>query len=398
MAGRSTLGAAGRVVLSAACVGLAAGSFHAAFAGHVKTGLVLYVADSNTVTVVHQGSVAYPGAVGGAATNIPYSGGWGGYGGSILWKDTNGTPTLLMDNVGLDVLNPGGVANSNGSVTGNINLSASASIGARLRAFFGAGAHGFTETVFTNGTTIFTVTGCATIGHPDLEVRGPSVSDGTPDPGESFDVHANAWNIGHGTCEGTTLRFYLSTDSLITPADTQLATRAVNPLMSTDSSQMITATVTVPSVGRYWVGACVDTVTGETVSVNQCSDGIKIRVGPSCDTVTVSHQPLGTGQAHQACRHLFAGPELTVTSDEGVSLYGGETVELVTGFSVASEAQLRVATCGHDICTPLPYLTPAAPCMPCVAAVCETHPNCCSFWWDQGCVDSIGTICGLACP
>jgi hypothetical protein len=399
MAGRSDHGAVGRVLLAAACAWLAGASFHAAHAGDVKSGLVLYIADDDEVTFVDQGHVAYPGAVGGAATNLPYAIDWDGISpGSILWKDTNGSDVLFVDYVGLDVLIAGGVANSNGSITGNMDLGASSWTGSRLRQNYGLGAHGFVDTIFTNGSTVFTVSGCVTIGHPDLRTLGPYVSDGTLDPGQAFEVRANAWNLGQGTCEGTTLRFYLSTDSTIETSDTQIATRPVSPLMSTGSAQTISATVTAPTDGRYWVGGCVDTVTGEAPTDNQCSTGIKIRVGPSCDTLTVAHQTLGTMQTHQACRRLVAGPDLTVTSGEGVRLYGGETVELVTGFSVTSGAQLRVGTCGHDICTPRPYLSALTPCMPCVAQVCETSPGCCLIWWNQSCVDIIGTVCGLACP
>lgn len=48
----------------------------------------------------------------------------------------------------------------------------------------------------------------------------------------------------------------------------------------------------------------------------------------------------------------------------------------------------------HDVCEVGPAMNPS--CSPCVAAICQQDPFCCSQFWDDACVAGAGS-CGIAC-
>ena len=66
--------------------------------------------------------------------------------------------------------------------------------------------------------------------NPDLVVINPSVSDSTLTPGQSFTIYATVENQGNGSSSSTTLRYYRSTNSIISTGDTLLGTDAVSAL------------------------------------------------------------------------------------------------------------------------------------------------------------------------
>jgi hypothetical protein len=52
--------------------------------------------------------------------------------------------------------------------------------------------------------------------------------------------------------------------------------------------------------------------------------------------------------------------------------------------------------CAHAPCdTGMPL---NAMCDPCVAALCEADPYCCTTGWDGICVGEVATVCGVVCP
>ncbi|MCI5137422.1 MAG: hypothetical protein D3922_03190, partial [Candidatus Electrothrix sp. AR1] len=114
---------------------------------------------------------------------------------------------------------------------------------------------------------------------PDLTVISPSVSDSALTPGQSFIINATAKNQGTATANSSTLRYYRSADSTITTSDTVLTTNTVASLTAGASSAQSTSVTAPTSEGTYWVGACVDTVTNESNTGNQCSTGVQITVG-----------------------------------------------------------------------------------------------------------------------
>ncbi|PIE56212.1 MAG: hypothetical protein CSA34_04815, partial [Desulfobulbus propionicus] len=89
---------------------------------------------------------------------------------------------------------------------------------------------------------------------------------------------ATVKNQGSATSTGTTLRYYRSTDSAISTADTLLSTQSVAALQPNATAEQ-TLNVTAPTApGTYWIGACVDSVNGEANIENNCSTGIQITV------------------------------------------------------------------------------------------------------------------------
>jgi len=114
---------------------------------------------------------------------------------------------------------------------------------------------------------------------PDLAVDAPTVSDSSPTAGASFTLNATVRNRGDGAAASTTLRYYQSTDSTITTSDTEVGMASVNGLSASGSSSE-TISLTAPSTaGTYYYGACVDAVSGESDTGNNCSTAVAVTVG-----------------------------------------------------------------------------------------------------------------------
>ena len=113
---------------------------------------------------------------------------------------------------------------------------------------------------------------------PDLVVESPRVNEDTLAPGESFKLYATVRNEGAGQSRSTRLRYYRSSDSIISTDDTQVETDGVNSL-DPDKTDDESATLTAPSKpGIYYYGVCVDNVRGESNTGNNCSDGVRVTV------------------------------------------------------------------------------------------------------------------------
>lgn len=61
----------------------------------------------------------------------------------------------------------------------------------------------------------------------------------------------------------------------------------------------------------------------------------------------------------------------------------------------ADTCGLTCETCSHDLCDQGNALEPT--CDPCVTAVCEADPFCCTNTWDERCVAAAQETCGLTC-
>ena len=81
---------------------------------------------------------------------------------------------------------------------------------------------------------------------PDLVVDSASVSDDTLETGQSFNLRATVRNSGDGQAGSTTLRYYRSTNSMISPSDTQVGTDAVGAL-GTLATSLESISLTAPS-------------------------------------------------------------------------------------------------------------------------------------------------------
>ena len=139
---------------------------------------------------------------------------------------------------------------------------------------------------------------------PDLVVGAPTVSSNAPTwwaAGASFTMDATVRNQGNGASGSTTLRYYRSTDSTITAADTSVGTDFVSSLDASESGDENVSLDAPFTLGPYYYGACVDSVSDESDTANNCSDAVAVAVGAApapdlvVDTPTVSESAPAAG-------------------------------------------------------------------------------------------------------
>ncbi len=114
---------------------------------------------------------------------------------------------------------------------------------------------------------------------PDLVVQASSVSDSNPNAGESFVFTSTVRNQGSSESTPTTLRYYLSTNALISTSDTEVGTGAVGSLSASGVSHHSISLTAPSAAGTYYYGACVDAVSGESAPGNNCSSAVYVRAG-----------------------------------------------------------------------------------------------------------------------
>ena len=131
----------------------------------------------------------------------------------------------------------------------------------------------------TSGSTGWRLVEIPATGAPDLVVRAPSVSDSSPDAGSSFTLRATVRNQGNGPSTSTTLRYYRSPNANISTSDTEVGTDAVGSLSASGSSAESISLTAPSSAGTYYYGACVEPVSGESDTRNNCSVGVRVTVG-----------------------------------------------------------------------------------------------------------------------
>ena len=136
---------------------------------------------------------------------------------------------------------------------------------------------------------------------PDLEVDTPTVSEAAPEARSRFTLSATVRNQGNGASAFTRLRYYRSTDSTITTGDTEIGTDSVSSLDASESGDE-SISLTAPSTpGTYYYGACVDSVSDESDTTNNCSPTVTVPVGAApapdlvVDTPTVDASAPATG-------------------------------------------------------------------------------------------------------
>ena len=118
----------------------------------------------------------------------------------------------------------------------------------------------------------------ATPSTPDLVVEAVQAEPATVAPGETFRLYATLKNQGRGESTATTLRYYRSSNATISTQDTRLRSANRNPLAANATIRRY-LTVTAPTTpGTYYYGACVDSVTDESDTANNCSRAVSVTV------------------------------------------------------------------------------------------------------------------------
>ena len=193
------------------------------------------------------------------------------------YRSTDATVTTSDTEVGTDAI-VGGLS-AGASSSESIGLTAPSSSGTY---YYGACVDSVTgESDTTNncsGSVQVTVLAPPPPTNPDLVVGLPSVSDGSLETGDSFTLSATVENAGDGASAATTLRYYRSTDAAITTSDTEVGTDAVGGLSAGGSSGESIGLTAPSTAATYYYGACVDSVTGESDTTNNCSGSVQVTV------------------------------------------------------------------------------------------------------------------------
>ena len=189
------------------------------------------------------------------------------------YRSTDATISASDTQVGTDAV---GALSASGTSAESIDLTAPSSTGTY---YYGACVDIVTgeSDPFNNCSPAVTVTVGAAPA-PDLVVDMPAVSESSPTTGASFTLSATVRNQGNGTSAFTTLRYYRSSDSTITTGDKEVGTDSVSRLDASGSGDQSISLTAPSSPGTYYYGACVDSVTGESDTSDNCSSAVTVTV------------------------------------------------------------------------------------------------------------------------
>ncbi len=215
-------------------------------------------------------------------------------------------------------------------------------------------------------------------GIPDLMILSSDVNSSNLEPGDSFTTSAIVKNQGSDTSASTTLNYYLSTDSAISTEDTLLSTQTVDSLQPNTTAEKTLNTTAPAEPGTYWIGACVDPVSGEQNTDNNCSNGVPITVQEQTypDLVALS--------SNVNSPELFPGA--TFTANTTVKNQGSKkAAETSLRFYCSTDSTIST----EDILLstlPVASLQPNATAEQTVNAVTPDTPG---TYWIGACVDSV---------
>ena len=199
----------------------------------------------------------------------------GDAGATILryYRSTDATISTGDTEVGTHAV---GALAASGTSSQSISLAAPADPGTT---YYGACVDGVSgESDTTNNCSSSIAVTVEAAGSPDLVVEAPSASDDRPDPGMVFTLSATVRNQGDGDAGATILRYYRSTDATISTGDTQVGTHAVGALAASGTSSQSISLAAPADPGTTYYGACVDGVSGESDTTNNCSSSIAVTV------------------------------------------------------------------------------------------------------------------------
>ena len=190
------------------------------------------------------------------------------------YRSTDSTITRGDTTVGTDSVSSLDAAESGGE---SISLTAPSTAGTY---YYGACVDAVSdESDTTNNCSVAVTVTVGAAPAPDLVVDTPTVSESAPTAGARFTLSATVRNQGNGSSAFTTLRYYRSNDSTITTGDTEVGTDSVSSLDAAESGDE-SISLTAPSTsGTYYYGACVESVSGESDTTNNCSTGVTVTVG-----------------------------------------------------------------------------------------------------------------------
>ena len=200
---------------------------------------------------------------------------------------------------------------------------------------------------------------------PNLEVGTPTVDDTSLETSASFTLTVTVSNTGDRRSAATTLRWYRSTDATITATDTAEGTDSVRGLGTDSASRTSRESIalTAPSTaGTYYYGACVDAVTDESDTTDNCSASVQVDVeepttrpdlvagSPTVDdsspekgaTITLSATVSNTGDRASAATtlHFYRSTNQTITPTD--TLVGSVAVGTLAASGGSSTGMLSL--------------------------------------------------------
>lgn len=225
------------------------------------------------------------------------------------------------------------------------------------------------ETTNNNCSTAIEVT---VVSPPDLTISTFSTSSQQVLPGSSITLNTSAKNIGDTTANSSTLRYFRSINAVIETNDTQIGTDAVASL-STNASNNESITINAPTTaGTYYYGACIDTVTDETTTNNNCSTSIAVTVGnfpdltidnfsTSATTVTVGEsftlsnttKNIGGFPTSSSTLRYFRSNDSMITNNDialGTDFVSGLNANAVENDSISTNAPSSSGTYYYGTC------------------------------------------------
>ena len=199
-----------------------------------------------------------------------------------------------------------------------------------------------------------------TVPEPSDLVVSASSSEVSMDAGEAFTLSATVRNIGAGTSDATTLRYYRSTDDAISTADTEIGSEAVDGVVAGADSDT-SLTVTAPAgAGTYYYGACVDAISRESNTGNNCSRAVRIAVFPPPPDLVVTASagesvpdpgsvfPLsatvrnqGTGESSETTLRYYRSADATISTSD--VLVGSDAVARLAAAGTSTQSETITA-------------------------------------------------------
>ena len=117
-------------------------------------------------------------------------------------------------------------------------------------------------------------------GSPDLEYTDVTPRSVVVSAGSSFNVTFTIENSGDAASAATTIRYYQSADANISTSDRQI-TSGPFPALGPGGTRRAILTVSIPSnlaTQTIYIGSCLDPVTGESNTNNNCSPSVRVRI------------------------------------------------------------------------------------------------------------------------
>ncbi len=122
---------------------------------------------------------------------------------------------------------------------------------------------------------------------PDLMFESVTVDNTSIPMGEKIEIKAEVKNDGDKVASASTVRFYRSSDETIDRNDTLLGTDDIASLAINDTARS-RIDHTFVDHGLFYLGACVDTVSGEVITGNNCYTGPQVDVYVPSETIRVT--------------------------------------------------------------------------------------------------------------